>query len=157
MSGLCRSLFLITFAVFWGGLTLYTGIVVRVSHAVLDDPFDGGLITQGVTRWLQVLGFIAVPFMVWNGIAIRAIAKRYGAALLVLATLLAISLVGLVVTHGHLDAVIDIDGRSITDREAFDAGHRRYNQWTTLEWVVSLAYCLVTVNAWRRVDTSRAE
>lgn len=156
MSWLGRSLLFFAFAIFWGGLTFYTGIVIRVSHAVLDDPMVGGLITQGVTRWLQVLGFIALVAMVGNGLAVRAASARHGNILLACAGLLAVSLVGLVVTHGQLDAVIDIESHTITDRDAFDAGHRRYNRWTTLEWIASLAYGLITVAAWRRVDTGNA-
>ena len=65
-----RALFLLVYALFWGGLTFYTGFVVRISHDVLNDPFDGGLITQRVTVVLQILGVIMVGFMVGNCIIV---------------------------------------------------------------------------------------
>ena len=51
-----RILLILCFSLFWGGLTFYTGFVVRISHDVLEDPMDGGLITQRVTNLLQYLG-----------------------------------------------------------------------------------------------------
>jgi hypothetical protein len=66
--------------------------------------------------------------------------------------LLCCSLIGLVVVHGHLDAIIDVETSSITDRDAFNTGHRRYNQLTTIQWLASLAYLPTTVFAWRSID-----
>ena len=51
-----RILFLLAFALYWGGLTFYTGVDVRISHDVLNYVMDGGLITQRVTAVLQLLG-----------------------------------------------------------------------------------------------------
>ena len=36
-----RILLILCFSLFWGGLTFYTGFVVRISHDVLGDPMDG--------------------------------------------------------------------------------------------------------------------
>ena len=66
--------------------------------------------------------------------------------------LLGLALTGLFIVHAQLDAVIDVEGYVISDREAFTAGHRRYNQLTTVQWIAALAYLPTTVLAWRAVD-----
>ena len=76
MIWLCRVLMLFVFALFWGGLTFYTGFVVRVSHEVLNDPFQGGLITQEVTVLLQYLGIAAGLLMLINAGTVGAPIQR---------------------------------------------------------------------------------
>ncbi len=147
-----RILLLIAFSVFWGGLTFYTGSVVRISHDVLTDPMVGGLITQRVTAWLQIAGGVTAICMLWNSVLVRRVSRKYGFMLTACSMILVCALAGLVIVHGHLDAVIDVDAVEITNRDAFTIGHRRYNQLTTIEWISSLTYLLITVAAWRQVD-----
>ena len=149
----CRIPLLIAFALYWGGLTFYTGFVVRISHDVLNDPMDGGLITQRVTAVLQLLGVVTVLLMAGNTVAVASRSRSYGLALGICATLLGCALIGLFLVHGHLDAVIDVADSEITDRAAFDAGHQRYNQLTTVQWLAALAYLPITLFAWRAIDT----
>ena len=147
-----RSVLIFMFALYWGGLTFYTGIVVRIIHFVLNDPMDGGLITQQVTFALQLLGFCTLPLMVWNAMSVYRHSKTRGSVLLGLTGLLAVALLGLVVVHAQLDAVIDIEQREVMDRVAFDAAHRRYNQTTTIQWLASVVYLPLTVYSWKRMD-----
>lgn len=153
MISACRILLLLVFALFWGGLTFYTGFVVRISHDVLDDPMTGGLITQRVTALLQILGVVAAVVMACNAVVVFRQSRRFGIALGLCASVLGCALVGLFVVHGQLDAVIDLETSTITDRDVFVVGHRRYNQITTIQWLTSLAYVPITVFAWRSNDT----
>ena len=148
-----RILLLIAYSVFWGGLTFYTGIVVRISHDVLADSMVGGLITQRVTEWLQISGAVTAVLMLWNTVLVTKVSRKYGFALAVCCMVLICSLIGLVIVHTQLDAVIDVDAVGISNRDAFTIGHRRYNQLTTVEWISSFAYLIVTVAAWRQVDS----
>lgn len=152
MVWICRIVLLLAFALYWGGLTFYTGFVVRITHDVLSDPMDGGLITQRVTAVLQILGVVTVALMVCNCVVVVRQSRKYGYALVGCATLLGCSLIGLFVVHGQLDAIIDVKVSEITDRDAFVAGHRHYNQLTTIQWLASLAYLPITVFAWRSID-----
>lgn len=151
---LTRVLLLLVFSLFWGGLTFYTGFVVRISHDVLADPMDGGLITQRVTSLLQLLGVAMVALMLLNAVIVVRQAGRLGYSLLICTGLLTTALIGLFIVHGQLDQVIDVASSEIIDRDAFTVGHRRYNQLTTIEWLSSLAYLLLTIVAWRSVDSS---
>ena len=152
MIWICRILLLLVYALYWGGLTFYTGIVLRISHDVLNDPIDGGMITQRVTGVLQILGVVATVLMLCNCIVVVRRSPKYGYALAACTVILGCSLIGLFVVHGQLDAIIDLQASQITDRVAFDAGHQRYNQLTTVQWLASLAYLPITVFAWRDID-----
>ena len=154
MTGLLRTSLLLTFALFWGGLTFYTGIVVRISHDVVSDLMEGGLITQRVTVWLQYLGAACVLLMLANAAVVFRCRRGWGTALGLCAVLTGVSVIGLTIVHGHLDAVIDVAAQTVTDQDAFDIGHRRYNQLTTVEWLSTLCYLIITVFAWQRLDTS---
>ncbi len=147
-----RILLLITFSLFWGGLTFYTGFVVRISHDILIDPMVGGLITQRVTQWLQFAGVLTVVFMLWNTVLVGKVSRKYGFTLALCSLILICSLAGLMLVHAQLDAVIDANALEITNRDAFTIGHRRYNQLTTIEWISSLSYLIITTVAWRRID-----
>ena len=155
MVWICRILLLLSFSLFWGGLTFYTGFVVRISHDVLSDPMDGGLITQRVTSLLQVLGAVTCALMFCNAVVIAKVSFRHGRVLIACAVVLALSLVGLFIVHGQLDAVIDVQDGVVTNRDAFVVGHRRYNQLTTVEWISSIIYLPVTVLAWRHIDSAQ--
>lgn len=152
MSWVVRVLFLFSFALQWGGLTFYTGFVVRISHDVLNDPMDGGLITQRVTSLLQTLGLVTVVLMAVNCADVARRSRKLGIILFGCTLVLTISLVGLYVVHGHLDSVIDTRASEVTDRDAFVTGHRRYNRLTTVQWLACLAYLPITVYAWRSTD-----
>ncbi len=162
MTGCFRVILLVSLSLFWGGLTFYTGFVVRVIHDVLNDPMDGGLITQRVTHILQILGAVACVFMIQNCFVVikqfrryaaKKQSRRYEAVLVICTFLFACSLIGLHLVHGQLDAVIDRPNHEVIDREAFVEGHRRYNQLTTVQWLSSSAYLMATVVAWMKVDS----
>ncbi len=155
MTLLFRSSLLFAFALFWGGLTFYTGIAVRIAHDVLSDPMEGGLITQRVTAVLQVLGVVSAVLMLGNAVLLWKACRRHSLCLLSCAVILSASLVGLFVVHGQLDDVISVEDAEVMDRDRFVIGHRRYNQLTTVEWISSLLYLPITISAWRIQDQFR--
>ena len=160
-----RILLLLCFSLFWGGLTFYTGFVVRISHDVLEDPMDGGLITQRVTKLLQYLGGMTVVLMFVNGCQVRqqallnqdSLLKRYATSLTTINLILAGSLCGLFFVHHQLDSVIDVSNYEITDRVQFVIGHRMYNQLTTVEWLSSIAHLSIALLAWQRMDLQKTK
>ena len=149
---LVRSLFVLSYSMFWGGLTCYAGFVLRINHQVIVDPMLGGLITQRVTVLLQLLGAITVVLMLANAFQVSLVCQRYAFWLAFWAIVLGVALGGLVIVHRRLDTVIDIDALEVINREVFDRNHRRYNQLTTIEWIASLIYLPTTIAAWQKVD-----
>lgn len=152
MISITRTLLLFSYALFWGGLTFYTGFAVRIAHDVLSDPMDGGMITQRVTVLLQYFAAATVVLMLANAIQVGRKLRKLGFTLAFCAITLGVTVGGLVIVHGKLDAVIDVEAVEISDREVFAANHQRYNQLTTVQWIASLVYLPLTVVAWRKVD-----
>ena len=144
------------FALYWGGLTFYTGIVVRIIHMVLNDPMDGGLITQKVMFVLQVLGICTLPLMMVNDFSVARRSKRLGITLLGLTFILACALTLLFLVHSELGQLIDTERMMVTDRIEFDAAHRRYNQTTTVQWLAAVTYLPLAVHSWRVVDSGKS-
>lgn len=148
-----RIFFLLAFALHWGGLTFYAGVVVRISHDVLNDPMDGGLITQRALAVLQILGVVFIVSTACNWIAVRRQSRKLSLLLLGSAVIFGCTLVGLFVVHAQLDSLIDVTAFEITDRVAFELGHRRYKQLTAVHWLASLACFLIAVSCWRSTST----
>ncbi|MEL6895074.1 MAG: hypothetical protein AAFP90_03135 [Planctomycetota bacterium] len=147
-----RSILLFAFALFWGGLTFYTGFVVRISHDVLADPMDGGLITRRVTSLLQIAAAVTAVLMLTNALLVARRTPRLGYSLAGLAVVLIVAVIGLFIVHANLNEIIDVDAAEITDRALFTILHRRYNQLTTLEWLATVVYLPTTLVAWRIID-----
>src|ERR1700676_581956 len=60
MSALRRWLAISLLAVWWGGFTFYSVVVVHTGHRVLRSKVRQGFITQQVTRQLNVLGIVTL-------------------------------------------------------------------------------------------------
>ena len=147
-----RVLTLFALALFWGGLTFYTGFVVRIAHDVVDDPMDGGLITQRVTLILQHLACAAILMLLVNAAITCRGSRAFGISLGILSLVLGAAVAGLFWVHGALDAVIDVQAAEITDRDEFTILHRRYNQLTTVEWISTVLCMMMLPIAWRSND-----
>lgn len=152
MSLVFRTLLLLTYALFWGGLTFYTGFVTRISERTFEDTMQGGLLTQQVTVVLQWLGVAAAVVLLVNAVAAIRTCLRRGWAMVGCSVLLALAVAGLFVVHGDLDAVISIENEEVTDRDVFTIGHRRYNQLTTVEFIATVAYLPLALSVWRTQD-----
>ena len=57
---------LLIFAVWMGGFTFYTLIVIPTGGKVLGSERDVGFITQQVTNWLNWIGLLALLVLGWN-------------------------------------------------------------------------------------------
>ena len=149
MTLLRRVLLVFSFALFWGGLTFYTGFVVRISHDVVSDSMEGGLITQRVTELLQWLALVAVTFMFWESFATWKLFPRRAAIMIACCVAVGCSLAGLFVVHADLDAVISIETAEVIDRDSFRINHRHYNQLTTVEWIASVCFLPIAISTWQ--------
>ena len=158
MTLLRRVLLVFSFALFWGGLTFYTGFVVRIAHDVVSDSMEGGLITQRVTELLQWLAVVAVTLMIWESLATWKSFPRRASIMIVCCVAVACSLAGLFADHAELDAVISIEAAEVIDRQSFTINHRRYNQLTTVEWIASVCFLPIAISTWQapklRSDTA---
>jgi hypothetical protein len=123
-------------AVWLGGFTFYSAVVIPVLHDELGSPADTGQITRRVTVFLNVLGIATVT----AGFIVAATdgrspkpqdsLSRFTISLLCLT---AVCLIGLICLHGVLDRKLDT-----AQREGFYELHRLYLWVSTVQWLANL-------------------
>lgn len=124
---------LVSLALWWGGLTFYSLVVVPIGSEFLGASAQG-FVTQRVTHWLNGIGVVTLVLLLWNLTAAR---RR-----LLIATrlLMASCLAGLAVLHGSLDALLDPQLWSVNHVERFYNLHRVYPLVTAVQWLAGLAH-----------------
>ncbi|MDX1965621.1 MAG: hypothetical protein SFV23_00495 [Planctomycetaceae bacterium] len=126
-----RFLALVSLAVWWGGLTVYAGIVVPVGTELFGSTAQG-FVTQRVTHWLNAFAAAALGAtapLVWMS------RRRWRLATWLL---LAGSLAALVVVHVWLDQLVDPVRQSVPDHARFYTVHRVYLWVTSLQWLAGI-------------------
>jgi len=143
---------------FWlGGFTFYAAVVVPIGQEVLGSHFEQGLITRHVAQYLNLSAALVLVVLAWDGAAAhdpssgRRLARWLSwAGMLVLLGVL-------VWLHPRIDALVDVDGHRILDRQAFRVGHRWYLWLSTIQWALGLIYLGLSLLIWRAEDRAAAK
>jgi hypothetical protein len=147
---LWRFLVLWTFLFWQGGFLFYSTVVVHIGRDVIGHT-QQGLITRHVTVWMNLAGGVALLvlavdfFVAWE----RRPWHRW--ALVACWAGMAASLLGLIVLHPRLDAMIESESYGAPFRRL----HSVYLSIITVQWACALAYSLLTLAAWRSCDAAR--
>ncbi len=144
-----RIILMALFAIWFGGFTFYTAIVVPIGTDVLGSSRTQGFVTQQVTNRLNVIGAIALLWMLLglvllvrqNGI------KRLLKSLLVFAVI-AVSWGVLLVLHPMLDQLVEPDNDYVADEERFYFLHRIYLWTSTIQWLFCWVWLSLTIRDW---------
>lgn len=148
-----RCLTLFALAMWFGGFTFYTAVVVRVGDRVLESRMDQGFVTQQVTDWLNLIGLMTLAILIFDLAAHwKPSTKRLRLAMSALWLVMVIAVGFLYVVHGDLDRLMDKATMTVTDRSAFRPLHRRYLQVSTVHWVACLSYIALMIQTWTRFD-----
>lgn len=134
------SLFILVFAVWWGGLTFYAVFVVPIGTEQIGST-DQGFITQEVTRWHN-----ALLTTMTLGLVIEAWIRRCRWLGVAAAGLAAID-AALLFEHAVLTGIMDFNNRTVQDD--FYSRHAVYLWLTAAEWAIGFALIVIAgaVNA----------
>lgn len=148
-----RGLVLLGFALWFGGLTFYSLVVIPTAHAVLRSHLRVGVITQGVTHWINAAGVAALLLLLWDYLA----AREEGPRRLRLGTwaVMATAQAALLVLHPVLDARLDATAKDIAEPDRFYELHRLYLVVTTVQWAAALPHMWSVLRAWTSRDGPR--
>jgi hypothetical protein len=102
-----------------------------------------GFVTQAVTKWLNLLGGVAVAGALLQGVVDRGDPRRRW--VLGLAGVLLVAEVGLVALHGTLSGMIDAENLVVPDGPRFYQWHRAYLVLTTVQWAAGLVWMALYV------------
>ena len=145
MSRLRPRLALLLLALWWGGFTFYTTVVVSVGTAVLHSATKQGFITQQVTHYLNALAGLALAAILWELVAQDKAhnARRVREIAWLVAV---IALVAQVFVHHQMTALLDVPHREVLDEIRFYQWHRFYLCLATVQWLGS-SILLVSVSS----------
>ncbi len=143
---LIRMLALWTLAVWLGGFTFYSAVVIPVLHDRLGSPLETGLITQCVTDALNLIG-VATITLGWVVTLLRDPTQQSGTGRRRWATIslsaTTVCLVILIALHRVLDRRIDAG-----EMQGFYPLHRLYLWVSTLQWVANLILLTCWAGPW---------
>jgi len=142
-----RFLFLWAIALWLGGFTFYTGVVIHVGGRVLGSHLKQGFITEKVTNWLNVIGIIALPILLWNTAAIwHARGRMLRRTLVVTWGVMLLVQVELLVLHLMMDRLLDPQARKVLDDARFERLHLVYVVSATAQWAAGVLHVFCAMN-----------
>lgn len=147
-----RQFFAILSMMFWqGGFMFYGGVVVPVGSHVLGSDTQQGFITQSVTNYLNLAGFVCL--IVWTENLWRVRQRVSKIEWVILAVEFAL-LATLAVVHFVMDQVLDAETNSVVDYVRFGLGHKIYISVSSVQWLLSLLLLFLTIKRWNRPTNS---
>jgi hypothetical protein len=138
-----RFLCLLTLAVWVGGFTFYSSVVIRALHASLGS-METGYVTQQVTDYLNAIGVATVTVWAFTAWVERSVGSRRArlTRLVLLATTSGL-LLALILLHRVMDLRLDTGGL-----RGFYPLHRAYLIVCTAQWVANLGLLAVSLLLW---------
>lgn len=136
---------------FWqGGFMFYGGVVVPVGSTVLGSDTQQGFITQAVTNYLNLAGFVCLT--AWAVSLWRERTQGVTKLEWVLLCFNTLLLISLVLIHREMDLRLDTQTTSVTDPIRFGWGHKAYIGTSSLQWLTSLLMLHLLMLRWGRSD-----
>ena len=132
-----------TLLLWQGGFLFYTAVVVPIGTDA-HGAFNQGRITREVTVVMNIIGAVALVVFAWDQWHERS-RWRWASW-----SVLALTLFGLLMLHGRIDAHIDFGAGYIADYPRFYFWHRVYLYVATLQWLAGLVYTGQLVRMWSK-------
>ena len=113
---------------------------------------EQGFITQQMANWLNLVGAVALMFIIWelaaspDSMRVRR-RLRWSAALTMFATLVALTWL-----HQELDSLLSIDRLVVRDRSLFYEKHQWYLIISAAQWTAALIWLFLTMWVWQAED-----
>ncbi len=146
-----RFLVILVLSVWFGGFTFYSVVVIPTGIKVLHSHIRVGLVTQEVTRWLNLIGVVALAIFAWNVAALRKVEnKKWLRVLAASWAIMVLMQIGLFALHPILDS--QIVGRDLVNESKFYNWHRVYLIVATAQWLATIVYLWSSLKLWQDCD-----
>ncbi len=137
-------LWLLTFALWFGGFTFYAALVVPVANSIMPDAVPFGFVTQKVTHGINALHGAFLIVATWEIVSQYRLVnqRKWQLHLLALAIIVsAAALVCLLLIRLRLDAMMNGTTFEINEPEggSFYGTHAMYLNLSTLTWLLGIA------------------
>ena len=150
-----RFLVLQSLMLWQGGFLFYATFVVPIGTEILGSAQEQGKITRLVTEQLNLVGGVALVFLLWDLLATRQVRFQFRLRL-GLWFLMLMSLLAMIWLHFQLESIIDAAIESPLDRRVFRPLHRLYLWLTTLQWAAAVIFSISMIRIWTRPRGSEA-
>ena len=139
-NSLIKTIVFIAFTLWFGGFLFYSGFVISNAHEVLGDHETVGMITQRVTKVLNIIGIVTVILLYINLLKEQYVLKpkRFKMSQVLLGVLF-LSLISLFIIHNMMSSHIDPEKLELSGYKKFYKFHRVYLIISTVQF-----FCLVT-------------
>jgi hypothetical protein len=114
-----------------GGFTFYAVFVIPIGSRLLGSV-EQGLVTQQVSKWMNLCGLLALTILLPGARRTPWLAGSW--------TFMAASLAALLWLHPRLDALIDSSLRAVTHEARFYRWHQVYLATVTLQWCAAIVH-----------------
>lgn len=136
-----RYLALLAIALWMGGFTFYTVIVIPTGAKILGSERQVGFITQQVTQWLNFIGIGTLLLLLWNTLAEFKPQRRFfRMGLVATSVVMTVTLAGLFISHRWIDALLDTENKKVHELGHFYNLHRLCMVLATAQWWAALAH-----------------
>ena len=132
-------------AIWLGGVTFYTGVVITTAHDVLGSHRAVGFITREVTGRINGIGTATLVVLLVNLVANRSRTPWCSRVLWPTWVAMVATQATLVALHPALDRLLDPAARQVLDVDRFDRLHRLYVVLTTLQLGLGGLYLIAAV------------
>jgi hypothetical protein len=152
-SSVLRLLFVVALAIYIGGFTFYSAVVIPVLHDRLESSLETGLVTQRVTDLLNLLGLVTLSlgWCVYGLSVVFGVRSGRGSRCKIWPLMISsICLVVLLVLHRVLDRKLETGTFS-----GFYPWHRAYLWASTVQWFANLGMLIQSTGVFTWSPESR--
>lgn len=147
---LFRIFLILAFAVWFGGFTFYTAVVVPIGTDVLGSARTQGFVTQQVTNVLNIIGCVSVLLMLVDlFLNWKPRTPKVNLLLAIVLGVIVVLLGVLFVVHPILDSMLEPEHEHVNDDARFYEMHRIYLWASTIQWLLCLVWLVVIVRDWQ--------
>lgn len=144
-----RVLLMVALAVWFGGFTFYTSVVVPIGTDVLGSSRTQGFVTQQVTHVLNIIGGFALAIGLIDLFVERARRSvRVTTFLSVILLLLIVLWIALLFVHPMLDLMLEPEHEYVADEARFYQLHRVYLWVSTFQWLFCWVWLVLIIRGW---------
>jgi hypothetical protein len=136
LARIIRLLFVFALAIYLGGFTFYSVVVIPILHDQLGSSLEAGLVTQRVTKVLNEIGVVTLllGWRVYRDSRVAGVGGDRGHAWRLGPILVSTTcLLGLFALHSVLDRKLEAG-----TRVGFYPWHRAYLWTSTIQWVANI-------------------
>lgn len=144
-----RIILMVAIAVWFGGFTFYTSVVVPIGTDVLGSSRTQGFVTQQVTGVLNWIGIATLAIGLLDlFVEAKSRSRKINGTFIAILIFLIATLIGLMVLHPIMDNMLEPEHEYVSDEGRFYQLHRIYLWVSTVQWAACWVWLVLIIRGW---------